>query len=108
MAVEPVLVEDGPQEQVQTGQKSRRLIWDILHLYLRDTQEAIHSRSEAGGRLGLESYLCAWEVTFMFKSEKCWLQTELQEHCVWRKMPLKGGLDHFPALPPCKHCLSRC
>ena len=32
------------------GQKSRRLIRDILNLYLRDTQEAIHSRSEAGGR----------------------------------------------------------
>lgn len=58
MAVEPAVVEDGPREQVQTGQKSRRLIWDILHLYLRDTQEAIHSRSEAGGRLGLESLLC--------------------------------------------------
>ena len=55
MAVEPALVEDGPQEKVQTGQKSRRLTWDILNLYLRDTQEAIHSSSEAGGRLGLES-----------------------------------------------------
>lgn len=32
------------------GQKSRRLIRDILNLYLRDTQEAIHNRSEAGGR----------------------------------------------------------
>lgn len=53
-----------------------------------------------------------WEVTFLFKLEKCWVQTELQEHCVWRKMLLKGGLDHSPApppcklQPPCKHCLS--
>lgn len=83
-----------------------------LNLYLK--VHPIHSKSEARGRLGLESYLCVREVTFLFTSEKCCVQTELQEHCVWRKMPLKGGLDPSPALPPrklqppCKRCLSCC
>lgn len=36
VAVEPALVEDGPQEEGRQ-QEGRRLIWDILNLYLRDT-----------------------------------------------------------------------
>lgn len=84
--MEPALIQDGPQE-VQTGQKSRRVKLGHLNLYLK--VHPIHSKSEARGRLGLESYLCVREVTFLFTSEKCCVQTELQEHCVWRKMPLK-------------------
>ena len=68
------------------GQKIRSLIWGIL---VSDIQEVIRyaagiwiSGPEAGGRLGLESYLYAWELPSCSSHRKAGPRTELEKHHV--------------------------